>query len=280
MENINVNYIDKIKKLNIKIKNKNNIATLIKDYGFHKIINCYGDLLKTLPKRQYNTKNICKLFDIDKQLAKTLIYHILDFEQKLNARSIEVISYSLGNSDDYILNLNDINLDKVKNKNTFIDEIYSSAKGCNCLMMFDDPRKIPLTNLSISWSFHTLVTFIDIQSLNIKEKVAAKFNINKDNISNFISSCHSIRKFRNTISHNDIFFITTINFYRREFNTLLSYLKKTPLNIEKDITVFSLIEMLEKILKQDIKKDIYEIINNAKVNKKMKKLILDYMNFN
>lgn len=279
MENINLNYIDKIKKLNIKIKNKNEIISLIKDYGFHKIINCYGDLLKTLPKRQYNTKNICKLFYIDKQLAKTLIYHILDFEQKLNARSIETITYSLGKDDNYILNLSDINLENVKNKSAFIDELYSSAKGCNCLMMYDDPRKIPLSNLSISWSFHTLVTFIDVQTIQIKEKVAAKFNINKDNISNFISTCHSIRKFRNTISHNDIFFVTTINFYRREFNTLLSFLKKDAVNIEKDITVFSLVEMLEKILKTNIKVDIFEIINNAKINKKMKKLILYFMNF-
>ena len=280
MKNVNTNYIDELKKANIKIKNKNDILSLIKDYGYHRIINCYGDLLKSLSKRHYNTKNICKLFNIDKQLSKVLIYHLLDFEQKLNARSIEVIANSLSNNSEYILNLNDINLENVKNKNSFIDELYNSAKGCNCLMMYNDSRKIPLNVLSLSWSFHTLLTFIDIQSIEIKEKVAAEFNINKENISNFISSCHSIRKFRNTISHNDILFVTTINYYRREFNTILNYLNKSSMNIEKDISVYSLIQMLEKILNQDIKKDVYNIINNAKVSKKMKLLILDYMNFN
>ncbi len=151
MENINVNYIDKLKKENIKIKNKNEIISLIKDYGYHRIINCYGDLLKSLSKRHYNTKNICKLFNIDKKLSKVLIYHLLDFEQKLNARSTEVISSVLGKgNDEYILNLNDINLENLKNKNSFIDELYNSAKGCNCLMMYNDARKIPLNVLSLS----------------------------------------------------------------------------------------------------------------------------------
>ena len=150
MKNVNTNYIDELKKANIKIKNKNDILSLIKDYGYHRIINCYGDLLKSLSKRHYNTKNICKLFNIDKQLSKVLIYHLLDFEQKLNARSIEVIANSLSNNSEYILNLNDINLENVKNKNSFIDELYNSAKGCNCLMMYNDSRKIPLNVLSLS----------------------------------------------------------------------------------------------------------------------------------
>ncbi len=38
--------------------------------------------------------------------------------------------------------------------------------------------------------------------------------------------------------------------------------------------------MLEKILNENIKNDVYKIINDEKVSKKMKMLILDYMNFN
>ncbi len=275
------NYLDKIKAENIKIKKQKDIMNLINDYGYHRIINCYGDLIKHLPKRYYNTKNIAKLFKVDKELSKLIIYYLLDFEQKLNARSIAAVVSVLGKgNDDYILNLNEINLEGVKNKSQFIDELYASAKGCNCLMMFDNARSIPLNKLCLSWSFHTLISFISVQNLIIKESIARKFNINKENIGNFISTCHSIRKFRNTISHNDIFFITTLNYYRREFNATLNHLKKSKISLEKDITIFSLVEMLELILNVDIKKDIYEILNDAKLNKKIKRIVLDYMDFN
>lgn len=281
MKNINEQYLLKIKELGIKIKNKKNISTLITDYGFHRIINCYGDLLKVLPKRMYNTKNIYKIFKIDKLISKTLIYYLLDFEQKLNARSIDVISNILGKgNNEYILSENDINFETLKNKNNFFEELFSSTKSCNCLMMYDDPRKIPLSDLSLSWSFHTLLTFISIQNDNIKSKILEKFNISDKYINEFISTCHSIRKFRNTISHNDILFVTTINFYRREFNSLLCYLCNKNYNLEKDITVFSLIEMLEKLLNENIKDEIFEIINKSRINKKLKELVLDYMNFN
>lgn len=114
----------------------------------------------------------------------------------------------------------------------------------------------------------------------IKESIARKFNISKENINAFISTCHSIRKFRNTISHNDILFITSINYYRREFNTILNNLKHQNNSIEKDISIFSLVEMLELILNVDIKKEIFQILNDAKLGKKLKLLILKYMNFN
>ena len=146
--------------------------------------------------------------------------------------------------------------------------------------MYDDSKQIPLNRLSISWSFHTLISFINIQDIQTKNKIINKFNINSENIDNFISTCHSIRKFRNTISHNDIFFITTLNYYRREFNTLLNYLtKQKTSDIEKDITIYSLIKMLEKLLNVDICTEVYKILNDAKINKKLKLLILDYMQF-
>lgn len=145
------NYLEKIKSDNIKIKKPKEIINLINDYGYHRIINCYGDLIKTLPKRQINTKNITKLFNVDKKLSKVLIYYLLDFEQKLNARSINAIIAILGRGDDnYILNLNQLNLEGIKNKNIFIEELYASAKTCNCLMMYDNPQTIPLSKLCLS----------------------------------------------------------------------------------------------------------------------------------
>lgn len=275
-----MDYLQEIAKTPIKIKNKKKIISLIDNYGYYRIIECYGDLLKNLPKRLYNTNNICKIFHIDKELSKILIFYLLDFEQKLNARSIKVIVPILGNQNqNYILNLKDIDLSNIKNQQKFIDELYNSAKGCNCLMMYDDPKKIPLNQLCLSWNFHTIIDFINLQSIEIKKLIAKEFNINIENFTNFISACHSIRKFRNTISHNDIFFITTLNYYRREFNRILKYLKKSSINIEQDINVYSLIEILESFLQVDIKKEIYEVINKTRINKKMKMLILDYMHF-
>lgn len=271
--------IEKIKNEKIKIKNKKRILDLVNDYGYFKIISCYGDLIKTLPKNLYNTNNICKIFSIDKTLSKIIIFYLLDFEQKLNAKSIGAI-VELKKNDDYILNPDDLNFDLIKSKSSFIDDLYNKTNGCNCLIMYDDSKQIPLNRLSISWSFHTLISFINIQDIQTKNKIINKFNINSENIDNFISTCHSIRKFRNTISHNDIFFITTLNYYRREFNTLLNYLtKQKTSDIEKDITIYSLIKMLEKLLNVDICTEVYKILNDAKINKKLKLLILDYMQF-
>lgn len=70
----NNNIIKMLKENNFKINNKKKIINLINNYGYHKIINCYGSILKS--KKRVKTNDIIKIFKADKIIASVLIDYI------------------------------------------------------------------------------------------------------------------------------------------------------------------------------------------------------------
>ena len=66
-----------------------------------------------------------------------------------------------------------------------------------------------------------------------------QFHTSNASTKEFTSACHTLRKFRNSMSHNDILFKTKISTYTKEFNSLLSTTKKQTKtdNVETDEVV-------------------------------------------
>lgn len=275
----NNNIIKMLKENNFKINNKKKIINLINNYGYHKIINCYGSILKS--KKRVKTNDIIKIFKADKIIASVLIDYIWDFEQILNTSIINFTLSSNNLPDDYVLNLvtnpGDTILKK-KGFGTFDDELYQYASKCNFLNMYNDITKIPLNKLSLSWSFNTSINFLFLQNDNVKMESLKKFNLDMKDCDNFISSCHSIRKFRNIISHNDIVCSAKLNFYQREFNILLNKIYKTKIDINTNINVYKIIKLLESFLSKNINKKIIKELKKIKMNKNLRKKILSSMN--
>lgn len=270
-----------IKDKKIKIRNKKLILSYISDYGFHKMINCYGDIIKSLVKK-YSTNDIVNLFKLDKWMSSEIRSYILDFEQQLNTKAIKQILKYNNLPSDYCLNItNNPAFSNLRNKGykDFANEIYDNASFYNCLWMYDNPKTIPLKNLSLSWSFHTLISFIDLQDIKTKNRVVGEFNINPEDTANFISVCHSIRKIRNVVSHNDIFLVTRLSYYRREFNIILNNKFEKNFDINTDINVYKLLLALEIVLNKKITDRFLRQIKEFELRKKVTKGILDLMGF-
>lgn len=265
-----------IKNSNIKIKNKESILNYIENYGYFRIIECYGELAKKI-KRKPNTNDIINIFKIDMVISNIIGAYILDFEKRLNTKIIDIIYKHNNIEDEYVLEVtNNPANSNLRNKgySTFIKDLYENAKSCNLLNGYDNPKNVPLKKLSVSWSFHTLVSFIELQDEETKRLITEAFDL-EDNIDEFVSVCHSIRKFRNIASHNGMFISTKLNYYRREFNIALNHWYKKNKNIDEDITISKLVLALEKLLNTNIKSQLLISLKRYKLGKKITKKIIE-----
>ena len=277
---MNKTILNKIRHDGFKVKKPTKIIEYINKYGYYRIINCYGNYLKNNYKK-CNTNDIIKIFEFDKKLANILAGYLFDFEQQLNAIAINVIIEQNNLNDDYVLNItNNPAYSNLRNKGfaDFNNEIYDNAKSCNLINDNIDPRTLPLKVLSVCWSFHTLISFIYLQNDDIICHIAKKFNLDAS-AEEFISMCHSIRKFRNILSHNGFFFKSQLNFYRREFNNVLNKNLSTNYNIDTNITIYKLIIVLEKVLDKNIRTDLLKLIKKTKLISHQKNIILNDIGF-
>ncbi len=275
----------KIEAQGIKVK-KSDILEHINKYGYYRIVSCYGKLLKEASKeckKHPNTQELLALFEFDKNLANMIASYLFDFEQQLNTISMDEIFKINNLHDDYVLTITNnpafTHLRK-KGLSSFNEDIYENAKSCNLIPQNIDVRSLPLKILSLSWSFHTLISFIFLQDDNVLENICTRFNIPNGLTNDFISACHSIRKFRNILSHNGIFFSYTLSFYRREFNHLINICCQKQYHLDDDINIYKILILLEKILNKDIlKTDLKKIFKETKLPKHIKKYVLTKMGF-
>ncbi len=257
----------------IKVKNKKKTLAFIKNYGEFRIVDCYGELLKKIVAKP-NSKQLMMLFEFDTTLSALISKYILDFEKILNNVSIQTILQAEDLDENYVLDIvKNPAHSNLRNKGygTFVKDIYENIDTCTLLENYRNQQDIPLRILSTSWSFHTLIAFIDLQSNEVKKAISAKFRVS-DCYEQFISACHSIRKFRNNISHNGIFLSQTLDYYCREFNYLLNRFNNKNYNQDSQINVNKLIELLQYFLNIDIKKEIAEFFKK-KHNKISKKVL-------
>lgn len=268
--------INKINQKGIKVRRKRKTLKYINEYGFCRLIDGYGSFYKSI-KNNVNTNDIINAFLFDKTISHALSNYIFDFEMKLNNVIMEIIYKHNNYPDDYILDLSTITWDyKNKVPASFSNDIYENVNSCNLLNSYTNPKEIPLKLLSLSWSFHTLVTFVQLQDDEVKCLISKYYGL--ENFYNeFISVCHTIRKFRNVISHNGMFIATKLSYYRKEFNQCIKFLTKQDINIDEDITVQKLITILSLFLKIDIEKEIMKKLKRAKVKTKTLKQLKNYV---
>ncbi len=264
-----------IKDKDFKIKNKKKTIEFINKYGEFRIVEGYGNILKKFIKKP-TTKDLMRIFEFDTTLSALISKYILDFEKILNNTAIQTILQLEELDDNYVLDVvKNPAHSNLRNKGygTFMADIYENIDQCSMLQNYNDKTSIPLKALSVSWSFHTLIAFIDLQSNEVKKSISSKFNVT-DCYNEFISACHSIRKFRNSISHNGIFIDTTLNYYCNEFNYLLNRFLNKNYQPDSIINVIKLIELLEYFLDVNLK---HEVSKFFKKRNKVTKLLLAKM---
>ncbi len=224
--------VNLIKNKGLKIKNKEFFIQEVIKYNIVRLIDGYAkclELEEPNDKKKYikgtTTNQVLNLFTFDQELACILLRYFKQFEQQLNSITLYTVmkKYNLGN--DYILNVN--NVVWMENKksiefNQFRDSIFDYVATSNFLKSYNDYATIPLQELCLSWSFHTTILFFDLQSETIKKEIMEQFHTSNASSKEFTSACHTLRKFRNSMSHNDILFRTKISTYTKEFNSLLS----------------------------------------------------------
>lgn len=144
--------INNIKNAQIKIKNKKKIINYINNYGYYRLITCYGGFLKSIMKR-INTNEIIGIFEFDRILSNRMADFILDFEKRLNTIAIDEVCRTNNLSDDYVLVMTDNPAySNLRNKGyaTFNKEIYENVKSCSLLNQYNDQEQIPLKHLCLS----------------------------------------------------------------------------------------------------------------------------------
>lgn len=277
-------WLSEIKSYNIKIKNSANILEYIEKYGSYRIIGCYGYFLKQASKsvnKEVTTQDLIAIFEFDKYLINMIQNYLFDFEQQLNNISIEEFLSANQLKDNYIFSINNKHAHNFQNNKTlvnFANDIYENVKSCNLIPKSVDVKQLPLKILATSWSFHTLISFISLQDKVVISNICKRFNLSAKAAINFVSACHSIRKFRNISSHNGIFFASTLNFYRREFNHLINISCNKNYSLDTNINMYKLIVLLEKMLnKQIFKKDLKNIFKKTKMPQFIKQYILNRM---
>ncbi len=275
--------INKIRNRGIKVKDQQKIIKYINKYGYYRMIDCYGEYFKKLSPKKCNTNDIIKIFEFDKKIANLLANYIFDFEQQLNTIAIdEICSYNNLN-DDYVLTItNNPAYSNLRNKGfaDFTNEIYDGCKSCNLIKEDINPKSLPLKILSVSWSFHTLISFIFLQDEQVISNISKRFNLHESSHSYFISACHSIRKFRNILSHNGFFLISQLNFYRREFNQIININLNKNYDLDTNITIYKLTILLEKLLMTSIiDGEFKKLIKQLRLTKKQKNDLLKDIGF-
>ncbi len=266
-----------IKDNGFKVKSKKKTLSYINKYGDFRLIEGYGSVLKKYIAKP-TTKQLILLFEFDTTLSALMSKYILDFEKILNNVAIQTILQLEDLEQDYVLDIvKNPAHSNLKNKGygTFVNDIYENIDSCDLLASFPDKTKIPLKALSVSWSFHTIIAFINLQSQNVKTAISSRFRVT-DCYDEFISACHSIRKFRNTISHNGIFLSTTLDFYCQQFNYLLNRFLNKNHKPDSPINVIKLIELLEYFLDTNLKSEILKHFKHKdKITKKILSKICD-----
>ncbi len=261
-----------IKENGFKVKNKKKTLAYIEKYGAFRLLEGYGAILKKYTNKP-NTKQLISLFEFDTTLSALISKYVLDFEKMLNNVAIQTVLQIEDLDQDYVLDIvKNPAHSNLRNKGyaTFINDVYGMSDKCVLLNKYQDKSQIPLRALSISWTFHTLLAFIGLQSEEVKKAISSKFRVS-DRYDDFVSACHTIRKFRNTISHNSIFISTTIDSSCSEFNYLLNRFLNKNYPSDSPINVIKLIELLEYFLDINLKK---EVLKHFKKSDKLTKTLL------
>lgn len=251
--------MNKLNNYPIIIDDESKLNEYIQRYGFFRLIDGYGlNLIKITNINPITTDQIIAFFNFDNLLSNILVGIIQDFEKQLNHKIIEIVLKTNQLDNNYILEIiNDPAKANLKHRGfrTFINDVYDNALQCNLIQDKQDIKKIPLRALATSWTFHTLISFCELQDKQTKIAIANEYGF-IDDYDGFISVCHIIRKFRNILAHNGICITTIIDNYVDSFNYWLSIFYKYTNCGNTNINIIKLIKMLQHLTKYNIEQII------------------------
>lgn len=260
----------KLRKQGLRIFNKRRFNNFLNKYGKIVVLEGYARILQdenSFFLKKVSTNQIIKLVKFDKSFGNFILSYLLEFEQKFCNILINTILEENNLDDNYVLrddNSDWLVFNNENEKENFFNSIYQNVSGCNFLKRHQNKSEIPLSLLSLSWTYFNLISLFEAIDLNTQEKIINNLGFLNSDVDVFKSILHITRRLRNTISHNDLLVDSKFEIYK-------SLIKKANLNAKKNyFYIYDICNILDDLNDYDsqhcIVSNLIKLIKKQKFN--------------
>jgi len=286
--------LDHIQTKGIIVSDVKRLESYITNYNYNRVIKPYTKIFSDQELKDYNvsTDDIIDIYELDKKLSILFLKNILEIEKRLNTAIAYVIEDTFKIYDGCIFkyekkflqqhifsNCNDkdcgMPFDKLISKLTKYAHINPNTniyENVNKNNLFFKWKACPLDALCLTWTFTTTaLTYLALDN-RLKEKILVSFGVSKGRIKEFNEFIKCILNLRNIITHNNVLISNLdclVNADLLEsYNAIIGGRKQF-------LTVYDLAIFIGYFSKdKDLHSVVYDSINNANFNLKIKQAIV------
>lgn len=278
----------------LKIENWTRFSSYLSIFTFDRFIEDYCFLFVDKKKNTFyeNTtdSDLINFILFDKKISVNFLKWFLFFESKFKKTIIEkwMDFYKLNNRNMFSISESELvtylpNLQKCADlkAQTFRHSLFEHSNNSEFLVKYESLEKIPIQELSYSWSFSTTINFFRTLSDDLKKEILFSFDVPYEFFDIFDKALNSLSKVRNTISHNHIIYTFRSPVFRFEFNKIYKSLFREEINLSSSITLYKVIKFIDYLLgwnlcKKEFENDLKELKINPMAKESLIKIIFDY----